>query len=348
MKIYFMKKDALRILKSNLDFVYTKYFTESDNKWMWQVCNGNPFEEYLDIPNFSLTPIVSDLSKGEIEFENCKLLYQNLSFLTESQACDERLWAGLCNSVFYDYLRRRWDYDKKKPKTQKEAVSNIKSRFFFSGGSRAGLYRNSLAKLWWVGHNTYDGSKENVFENLDIIGSNDISTKINDIFYSNNFSANPTILGGIVKALKNYRDEETILTMREHIRPSLQLLNAIGGSVILDCLDEHEIAKIMIDNIDGILQGNEQGFEVDEYEDLDENGNDAREANDINEPIDLYVAIGQHVKIVEIETNNEKIISVNYLPGSTSIPPLAKLLIGKMIGDKIFFQGKNYRINEID
>lgn len=64
MKIYFMKKDALRIIKSNLDFVYTKYFTESDNKWMWQVCNGNPFEEYLDIPNFSLTPIVSNFSKA--------------------------------------------------------------------------------------------------------------------------------------------------------------------------------------------------------------------------------------------------------------------------------------------
>lgn len=54
------------------------------------------------------------------------------------------------------------------------------------------------------------------------------------------------------------------------------------------------------------------------------------------------------IAMFKIGTNGEKIISVNYLPGSTLIPPLAKLLIGKTIGEKIFFQGKNYCINEID
>lgn len=184
MKLYFMKKEALDILKSNLDMVYNMYFTEKDNKWLWKVCGGDPFVEFKEIQDFQLAPIDSDMSKGEVEFANCKIIYQHLSFLTESQACDERLWAGLCHSVYYDYLRKRWDYDTKSPKTQKEAVSNIKSRFFFSGGTRAGLFRNSIAKCWWVGRNTYDPSNvANPFEKLDIIGSNDISSKISDIFY---------------------------------------------------------------------------------------------------------------------------------------------------------------------
>ncbi|CDM67807.1 hypothetical protein CM240_0642 [Clostridium bornimense] len=350
MKLYFMKKEALDILKSNLDMIYNMYFTEKDNRWLWKICDGNPFVEFKEIPDFSLAHIDDDSLKGEIEFQNCKLVYKNLSFLTESQACDERLWAGLCHSVFYEYLRKRWDYDKKKPKTQKEAVSNIKSRFFFSGGIRAGLYRNSIAKCWWVGRNTYDATNSNPFEKLDIIGSNDISSKISDIFYSNNFSSNPVILTGVVNALKNFKDEGTQLTLKEHIRPSLQLLNAIGGGVILDCLSEDEITDIVVDNIYGIIQGDNLGVEVDSedgYADLDDDNEKTEDVSDtLNE--DKYIVVGHKVEVLEIETDAHKIISVNYLPGTTNIPPLAKQLLGKIEGDTSFFNGKTYQILKVD
>lgn len=351
MKLYFMKKEALDILKSNLDVVYNMYFTEADNKWLWKICGGDPFVEFKEIQDFQLAPLESDLSKGEVEFANCKIIYQHLSFLSESQACDERLWAGLCHSIYYEYLRKRWDYDKKSPKTQKEAVSNIKSRFFFSGGTRAGLYRNSIAKCWWVGRNTYDPGNTNPFEKLDIIGSNDISSKISDIFYSNNFSANPIILNGIVKALKNFKEENIQLSHREHIRLSLQLLNAVGGGVVLDCLDEDEIADIIIDSIYGIIQGDELGVETenesDEYEDMDADGNEipAEKIDDNME--DRYVVIGQKVNVRITETDELKTILVNYIPNSTRIPPLAKSLLGCHIGDEVEFQGKTYLIEEI-
>ena len=348
-----MKKEALDILKSNLDMVYNMYFTEKDNKWLWKVCGGDPFVEFKEIQDFQLAPIDSDMSKGEVEFANCKIIYQHLSFLTESQACDERLWAGLCNSVYYDYLRKRWDYDTKSPKTQKEAVSNIKSRFFFSGGTRAGLFRNSIAKCWWVGRNTYDPSNvANPFEKLDIIGSNDISSKISDIFYSNNFSANPVILNGIVKAFKNFKEENIQLLLKEHIRPSMQFLNAVGGGVVLDCLDEDEIADMLIDNIYGILQGDQQGVEIedeyDEYEDMDIDGNVISEEEILEDGVqDEYVVIGQKVNVHIKETGEKKTILVNYLQNSTKIPPLAKMLLGCRIGDEVSFQGKTYLLDEI-
>ena len=68
-----MKKEALEILKSNLDLVYTKYYTENDNKWLWQVCGGDPFVEYKDVPDFKLTNLELDLSVGEIELESPKM-----------------------------------------------------------------------------------------------------------------------------------------------------------------------------------------------------------------------------------------------------------------------------------
>ncbi len=352
MKLYFMKKEALDILKFNLDMVYNMYFTEKDNKWLWKVCGGDPFVEFKEIQDFQLAHIASDTSKGEVEFANCKIVYEHLSFLTESQACDERLWAGLCHSAFYGYLRKRWDYDIKSPKNQKEAVSNIKSRFFFSGGTRAGLFRNSIAKCWWVGRNTYDPSNINPFEKLDIIGKNDISSKISDIFYSNNFSANPVILNGIVKAFKNFKEENIQLSLKEHIRPSLQFLNAVGGGVVLDCLDEDEIADMLIDNIYGIIQGDKQGMEIavesEEYEDMDIDGEETSEEEISEDSVqDEYVVIGQKVKVRVKETDELKTILVNYLPNSTKIPPLAKSLIGCHIGDEVLFQGKIYLLEEI-
>lgn len=347
MKLYFMKKEALEILKANLDFVYNKYFTESDNKWLWAVCGGDPFVEYKELPDFKLANLNSEMTIGEVEFNNCKILYQNLSFLNESQASDERLWAGLCHSVFYDYLRKRWDYDKKQPKTAKDAVSNIKSRFFFSGGTRAGLYRNSIAKCWWVGRNTFDKTNQNPFEKLDIIGSNDISSKISDIFYSNNFSSNPIILGGIVKGIKYFNDEGIQMSLKEHIRPSLQLLNAIGGGLILDCLSEDEISEIIIDNIYAIIQGDEQGVEPDETSDDIEEITNEDDAETEEQEDDVYVAVGQKVLVKVIETEEIKTIAVDYLCGTTTIPPLAKMLLGRRTGDSFEFQDKTYQIERL-
>lgn len=352
MKLYFMKKEALDILKSNLDMVYNMYFIEKDNKWLWKVCGGDPFAEFKEIQDFQLAPIDSDLTKGEVEFANCKIIYQHLSFLTESQACDERLWAGLCHSVYYEYLRKRWDYGTKLPEDQKNTVSNIKSRFFFAGGKRAGMFRNSISKYWWVGRNTYDPSNANPFEKLDIIGSNDITSKISDIFHSNNFSANPVILNGIVKAFKNFNDKKIPLSHREHIRSSMKLLNAVGGGIVLDCLSEDEIAKIIIDNINAILKGNKQGIEIEneseEYKNFDIDGNEVIEVKNSNDNIEnKYIAIGQKVNVQIKETGEFKTISIKYLPNSNVIPPLAKSLLSRCIGDEVVFRDKTYKIDNI-
>lgn len=340
-----MKKEALEILKSNLDLVYTKYYTESDNKWLWQVCGGDPFVEYKDVPDFKLANLESDLTVGEIEFENCKIMYKNLAFLNESQASDERFWAGLCHSVFYEYVRKRWGYHNTKPKKAKDAISNIKSRFFFSCGVRSGLYRNTLAKCWWVGRNTFDASVSNHFEKLDIIGSSDISSKISDIFYSNNFSSNPMILGGIIDGIQYFNNEGIQLTVKEHIRPSLQILNAIGGGVILDCLSEKEISDIFVDSVYAIIQGDEQGVESDDSDYEEDTIVSEQYTSNIVE--EKYVTLGCKISVKIMETNEPKTIMADYLRGTTQIPPLVQEFLGKTIGASAFFQGKTYLIEDI-
>ena len=247
MELYFLKQKALDYLKANMESLYINYYREKTNDWIKDLFDYDPFEAFITIPDFELMPIND--KKGALDLENCKILFSKLINLSESQASDERLWAGLCNSTFYNYVRLRWNYPNMKLKTPEKDSSAILSRFFFSGGTRSGFYRNTLAKYWWVGHGTYQATAQNKFELLDALGPEDFSTKVTDLFYSNTFASNPTIIKGICKAWKIFSDRGIKLPTREYFRPALQYLNALGGGILLDVLSEDEIKDVFFDFI---------------------------------------------------------------------------------------------------
>ena len=278
MKLYFMKQDALDFFKHNMERLYIHYFQDESNGWMEIEYGSNPFSDFIDIPEFELADVDS-MSVGEADFENCKILYNNLRMLSESQCSDERLWAGLCNCTFYEYMRKRYQYTTKQLKNKDTDVSAIISRFFFSGGIRAGFFRNGLAKCWWVGHATFEKDNENHFEKLDIIGHNDLASKITDIFYNNTFSSNQVILAGICESLKFFKDNGQILEEKKHIRGAMKYLNAVGGAMLLDVLSQEEIAQIMTSWIIGELKGQTCDISIEEddediLEEIDEDDED--------------------------------------------------------------------------
>lgn len=223
MKLYIMKREALETLKANLPVVYGKYYTEKTNQWISDICGEDPFIEFKDVTEFKLADLNSDLTPGEIDLNNCKILYEKLQFLSESQASDERLWAGLAHTTFYDYMRKRWGYGYgKKPKSAEKEAGAIQTRFFYRYTGRSGFYRNTLSKCWWVGHNTYDpNNNQNHFESLDIIGSNDLNSKINEFFYNFTFSSNPDVMAAIIEALRQFKEEGRHVLVRDHIRPAM-------------------------------------------------------------------------------------------------------------------------------
>ena len=243
MKLYFMKQKALDYMKANIGAFYEKYYREKNNLWVKDLFDYDPFEVFMEIPDFELMPLTN--KKGEVDIENCKIMYSKLLKISESQASDERLWAGLCHSTFYDYVVNRWDYRNLKLKDSEKDASAILSRFFFSGGIRAGFFRNTLAKYWWVGKVSYEADKKNRFEILDNLGPEDFATKTNELFYSNTFSSNQAITRGVSKAWKQIADEGKKLTVKEYLRPALQYLNALGGGILLDSLDEKEVQELL-------------------------------------------------------------------------------------------------------
>lgn len=246
MKILFMKQDAMNKLKENMQTLYINYYREKTNEWIYSIFEYDPFDVLFEIPDFDQYPILN--KKGVTELENCKIMYDKLKNITESQASDERLWAGLCNGTFYNYVRNRWDYDKIDLMDAKSDSDKILSRFFFKNGK----YRNTLSKCWWVGHNTYLPNNINHFQLLDFLGADDFSTKINDMFYNYSFASNNTIVTGIINGwYKATKDEK--LTVREYFRPMMQYFNALGGGVLLDIYSESEVEKIVTDYISLLL-----------------------------------------------------------------------------------------------
>ena len=265
MKLYIMKKKCLEVLKSNIKAqeIYSKYGTQSNNEWLKEVCAEDPFEEFKDIAEFKLhieKDNVGKIIKGKTDFENCKIIYRNLKFLSESQASDERLWAGLCHSIFYDYVRQRWEYDTGKRFPSNSSV--IKLRFFLEG--REGIFSNTLARYWWTAHLLYDVAKKNPFEKLDILGAEDMSSKFFHIF-NRPFVYNRKILNGVIRCFEYFKAKGIKLNnVKEQVAPAMQKLNAIGGALILDCLSEDEIARILILSVSDTLHGKKSSIVFDD------------------------------------------------------------------------------------
>jgi hypothetical protein len=247
MILSFMTQDAVDVLKSNLPYVYKNYLHESSNQWVYDLMAENeisePFQTYKSVEDFELAPV--DLKAlGRVDLNNCKILYRHLKFLTPSQASDERFWAGIEHTVFYDYVRKRFGYDQEKRHYVRDEQEAVRSRFFFLEGRRA-CFRNSLAKYWWVGHLTYDSANpQDPFHWLDDMGENAFASKVNDIFNNNNFTSSASVCHGILEALAYFKAQGIDLPVQGTIRPAMQMLNVQAGTMILDALPQEEITHM--------------------------------------------------------------------------------------------------------
>lgn len=106
MKLQFVSYDNIDIIKSNLKS-WVDNFKQDSSDWLQDELGNALFSDtkFAEIPDFSL-----DMSADKpflTEAENVKRIYGNLRFLSDSQASDERLWAGLCLGPFCQGLHEK-------------------------------------------------------------------------------------------------------------------------------------------------------------------------------------------------------------------------------------------------
>ncbi len=365
MRIRYMKEDALNYFKDNLETYYTNYFIESDNTWMTRAFGSDPFEDFIEVNDFDLADS-DNYSPGELELENCKRIYMALRMLTPTQAVDERLWAGLCNDLFYGYLKRRFgNYELH---SQKKDLGAIRMRFYFSEKGRSGVYSNPLSKWWWIAKSTFDPNNEDHFERLDAMGWHDFSTKAVTIFGSYLFSSNKEILNGIIDVLKFINDNKIRLTYKKEFRAAMKYLNAYGGGILLDTLTREEVRDILLRKVLELVKNknkdlvfyskDEEETTLDEIEDEEELDNFDYELpkeieslleNDSDENDANYAEYGD-VVIVKRKADGVK-MPLYQIPSSkeelNGEADIIRDLLGKKVNESFRSMGKEYIVVDI-
>lgn len=243
MKIYFLKDIALKTLKGNIDYNINNYNNEQSPKWIEEYFeNENPLVEYKkEVKNFKLD--MSNDKPAQSDMENSKIIYKAMMNLTESEATDERLWAGMCHSEdFWQYIQYRWN-TKERPMKENE----ILNRLFFEKDNpdKRILLMNSLSRLWWIAKITYDETRENKFELLEYLDKSFMEKS--RILLSANYTNNPMIVRSILSTLIDIekREGENRKIKTQTFRDIVKHMNIVGGMYILDALDAEEISKIV-------------------------------------------------------------------------------------------------------
>ena len=250
MKIHFLKEDALIALKANVSANLANY-RKPTNEWIYEYFQGeDPFmEANFECEDFQLllSPNTDQFSATDVQ--NARILYSALKNLTDTQATDERLWAGLCHYEFWDYMYKRLKMnaeEKMEPRT-------VLGRYFFNTAKKRALSLNTISKLWWIGRWVYDSNRTDPFELLKYFET-DFVTKLYMIF-SNNYMNNREIALGMIEALMMLENEGYELTesdnskqtnVRQIFLKATSFLNVFGGTHILDYFTKDEIkAKVI-------------------------------------------------------------------------------------------------------
>ena len=236
MKLQIVSYDNLDSIKANLK-TWADNFKLDSAAWLESEYENALFinTKYGEISDFSL-----DMSEDKpflTEAANAQRVYENLKFLSDSQASDERLWAGLCMGPFWKYVQYRWDIAKK------ATPANIEQHFFFGYGARRSLTRNAISRLWWIGRLTYDETRADPYELTKLVcESSDYIMHI----LERNTSNNPMIIRAFLGAVLDARNEG--LDMNTDIEGELaKYLNLLGGIYILDCLPSERIHNKILD-----------------------------------------------------------------------------------------------------
>lgn len=246
MKIHFLKDDALTALKTNISANANNY-RRPTNEWIYEYFRGeDPFDEFkVEVEEFTLT-YSSDSNSGKTDVQNAITVYSAMKNISDTQASDERLWAGLCHGELWDYVSKRWNVQNACSLKQQDLLTH----YFFGQDKKRSLITNTISKLWWVGRLTYDPSRTDPFE-LTHYFENDFTTK-SFVIFSNNFMSNKNIATGLISALADLEKDKFSLpkgSKREVYYAATRYLNILGGTVILDMFSPNEIKSKVINHL---------------------------------------------------------------------------------------------------
>ena len=332
-KIPFMKLTDMENVKSNAA-AYLPHFKEEDNSWLTKVLGHNAFgETKFELPDIQLympTEIdgyeLGDRDKSITDKHNTREVYSKLKYLSDSQASEERLWAGLCMGPMWKYVSYRWRID---------SANSIKQHYFFGYGPRRSLTRNAVSRLWWIGRLTYDPQREDPFELTDFVCEN--SRFIVDVLERNVSNSLPLMkefLSACIDAKKQGLELDT-----NTIRELEKYMDILGGIYVLDYMPEGFLYNKVLDKAKSLLKEKENPKIQDKTETLD------RHPSEKYDQIEDVRRVSDN-SIITIEYQNGVKIKVNL--GKMKLHTKPKSLVGLKEGSCFRWSGKTVKIIKIE
>jgi hypothetical protein len=224
-KLKFLKLTSLDRLRSNIVANQNRYMHDesflndyfASTSWYVESNIMMPDKIELQIPE----------SKAELlDLENTRIVYSALKHLTPLQASDPRLWAYFSHVTHWQYMRKRWPVERYIGEKRFKEVMN--ERYFYLSDRSRALLRNGMARLWWYGYCTYDGSRSDPFE---LTGALLKKLDVAQNFAENAFGRNVDVIKTLLEVVLKHDFYE-----RDPVRDLARYINSIGGVTIIDAI----------------------------------------------------------------------------------------------------------------
>lgn len=340
MKLKIMTSEAIAYVKENIDLL-TDYYKngEDPEEWIKTKIKKPAFKQIdaLEFDDFEL--FLTDDKPSSTDVENIKIFYTNLKDINDSFASDERLWAGLCHTLFYDYMLKRWP--------DKLTSKDILKHFFFNCGKPRCYMINTLSKLWWIGRKTYVEESDDHYEILNYM-AHDLNGYSFTLFGSN-WSNSERSMKLFFEAVFKYEKETNEKVDRQLFNDAMQYMNALCGIYAIDACDDLFISN----KVYSYVKERNDYLKVLKKENKEENKRSTgiEKLDKIVEAINNIGGFGSYKEIVRslegIYNETLSLAQKNYLTTSLNqYCPDSKEYNGKPLFHCIYVDGeRNYKIS---
>lgn len=246
-RLKYLKDSALEDFKQNFQIrYYPLYKLGKTEELRVAVCNEHTVVE-TDI-EYEYIPLRLESSEydPDIVKHNMRAIWNSLHVLTRTQAELEKIWVSLAHTEYIEYSMGCYNAFVKNDNVEKE-VKNLKSRTYFTNGSKRSLAIHNLASYWWLAYYFRDENHSNPFHLLDFLVSKPYRGNA-IVLLSSNIVSTKDIALGVLEAIRELVEKRDVPNNRDVYAKATSLLNKIGGIRILDTLSREEIKEIVLEN----------------------------------------------------------------------------------------------------
>ena len=242
-KLYYIDDKILEDMKNKIESNLELY--KQEESWC---------EELLDVEISELEKPVElvhyEDNRTQADLENSIALFEALKELPYSIASNEKYWAFLTHTVYWDYMRKRWPVEE----YTKDQSEFIKGRYFFSPKFK-NFYRNGLSRLWWYASLTYDevNIEDPYYYTKLMLSRQDVASLIMDSpRVSRNKIATQAFLSCVHRllSLEHEGEIEKVKDKEKFIRAIMKKVNYLGAVTIWDALEKEEAISLLWKSIE--------------------------------------------------------------------------------------------------